>query len=139
MVKATVKQAIEIVKMRDFGAPVEHIADYLRYEGIDRITVYHITPSANLESIRTNGITAKSCYNREGAVYFFLDYDDVPGNAPIVVGDVDYDVLIIDIPAETAVKIKYDGLFNGNFKSSYSAARLEQNISAEWIMAKVKK
>lgn len=140
MTQATVNQAMEIIKMQDYGAPVEHIADYVRQNNISTVVAYHVTTTKNLETIRMTGLTAKGCYNREAAVYFFLDYADAKSNAINLVGDdTEYDILVINIPAESAASMKWDGLYNVGFGTSYSAARIERNIPITWITGKVKK
>lgn len=130
---ATVKQAIEIIKLQAYGAPVKHVEQYLKSEKITTVTAYHLTKTENVDSIRKSGINGSNCYNRNDAVYLFLDYGDVISNAPHIIGTDEYTVLTVEIPAHVAATIKDDGLFNGSFETSYSACRLEQSIPAKWI------
>lgn len=134
MTTATVKQAIEIIKMQSFRAPVEHISEYLVGERIDTVVAYHVTKHENAEAIRTNGIKATGCYERNAATYLFLDYRDVRDNGENITGGSEFTVFSVAIPAEIAAKIKDDGLYNGTFITSYSACRLEQDVPAAWII-----
>ncbi len=132
---ATVAQAIEVIKMDAYGYRRE-IPRYIRENQIDAIVGYHITRPTNVPGILAKGIVAMECqqgYTRPSAVYFFLDPDDIPANAPIILGNTDYATIIIHIPAKYAGEIRDDGLYNGTLSCSYSAAQFRDNIPAEWI------
>lgn len=133
-ITATVKQAIEIIKMQAFRAPQSHIADYLAESRIDDVVAYHVTKHTNADAIRVNGIKATDCYNRNPAVYIFLDRRDVRDNGENITGEAEFTVFTVRIPAEVAASIKDDGLYNGTFSTSYSACRLETHIPSSWII-----
>jgi hypothetical protein len=134
MAIATSKQAREIVIMNAFGAPARHVAEYLSENQIDGVYGYHVTPAENTENILANGLQTHSCYNRNDAVYLFLDSDETPYNAPILVGDGDYTVVKVLIPSDVAATIKDDGFYKANFYNSGSACYIERQIPAEWIV-----
>lgn len=134
MTTATVKQAIEIIKMNGFRYPVEAIAEYLQDNAINTVLGYHVTKHENAEAIRSDGIKVTGCYNRQTATYLFLDYSDVRDNGDNVTGAPSFTVFTIAIPAEFAATIKDDGLYNGTFSTSYSAVRLEMSIPTSWII-----
>jgi hypothetical protein len=134
MTTATVKQAIEIIKMNGFRYPVEAIAEYLQDSGIDTVLAYHVTKDENVEAIRADGIKATGCYSRQDSAYIFLDYRDVRDNGENVTGAAEFTVFTVAIPAEFAATIKDDGLYNGTFSTSYSASRLEMSIPTSWII-----
>jgi hypothetical protein len=130
---ASTQQAIEIIKMQSFGAPPAHIEAYLKENGIDYVEVYHITNTSSVERLEKEGIRMSSQDNRPDASYFFLDKSDIAANAEIL-GYPKYSIVTIRIPRQYAANIRDDGLFNGTFSSSYSAARLLQPIPADWII-----
>lgn len=134
MATATLRQAIEIVKMQSFRAPVEHIAEYLAGERVENVIAYHVTKHDNADAIRANGVKATGCYDRTPATYLFLDYSDVRDNGENVTGEPTFTVFTVQIPAKLAATLKDDGLYNGTFATSYSACRLERDIPASWII-----
>ena len=103
----------------------------------ENITAYHITQTKNAESIKTDGLKAKSCYqgyNRQDAVYFFLDSDFSPANIPTLLGEVtEYAVITLNIPANEIKNIAFDGLYNCSFAFAYGAAMIYSDVPANWI------
>jgi RNA:NAD 2'-phosphotransferase (TPT1/KptA family) len=133
MAIATTEQAIEIIKMQSYRYPVWAIVEWLQERNISTVVAYHVSKPENAESIKSSGIKRTGCYERQDAVYMFLDYSDVARNGENVTGCTDFVVFTVEIPAEIAATLKDDGLYNGTFKCSRSAARLEQNIPVNWI------
>lgn len=133
---ASTKQAIEIIQMQAYGSPPAHIEEYLRENGIDYVEAYHASSIGGAKHIQENGINMSSQENRPDATYFFLDKDDVGNNANnlgLGHGNSEYAVVTIRIPVKDAANIRDDGLYNGTFSESYSAARLLKSIPASWI------
>lgn len=130
---ASVEQAMEIVKYIDYGAQPYHVLQYMRENGIDYVKAYHITSVENAKSLKKNGIKLSYQDNRPAASYFFLDKDDVAKNANVLGHPNKYAVATIKIPRSEAKNMRYDGLFNASFTSSYSAARLFRSIPPGWI------
>lgn len=102
-----------------------------------KLTVYHITNAANIESIRENGLLARSSrqsYDRPNAVYFFVDKSEVSKANAEILGAGDFKVLKVTIPVEAVIsKMAWDGLYNVSF-DTYSAVQFLDNVPADWIV-----
>lgn len=110
------------------------------------VTAYHLTPISNVESILTNGLTAKSCkatHNgeaRTAAVYLFAHKNDTrDANIRDFLFDevTEIAVLEIKIPRNAFENLQNDGLFNmscicvdGSFPFG---VQYIDDIPAEWI------
>lgn len=134
---ASTRQAMEIIQMQAYGAPPKHVEQYMKENGIDYVEAYHATSTEGARQIERNGIKTSPQSDRPDAAYFFLDRKDIERNANNLglghKGEEDYAVVTIRIPREKAANIRDDGLYNGSFESSYSAARLLESIPPEWI------
>lgn len=102
------------------------------------LTVYHITAPENVDSIKANGIKAKSSrqsYDRPNAVYFFAARTDInPANIAILGLADGYRVITVTIPFSAVIEhMVWDGLYNATFTSSYSAVQYLGDIPATWI------
>ena len=131
---ATTKQAIEIIHMQSLGFTPKEILNYLEENNIDYVYAYHITDKSHVESITENGIRMSSQDGRPDASYFFLDKNDANAVNADQLGYRNHEVITIRIPRADAASIRDDGLFNGTFTSSYSAARLLREIPRSWIV-----
>lgn len=122
--------------------PMKHRSVSLAKElGIDfqNLVVYHATQSANVDSIKKNGIQARSSrqsYNRPNAVYFFVDGNEITQEVVGILGlSNDYTIIKVAIPVEHVVsKMQWDGLFNVSFGMSSTAVQYMDSIPAEWII-----
>jgi hypothetical protein len=129
----SVGHAMEIVQMRDDRYPISFVREYIKEKKIDAILGYHVSSVENGRKMKTEGINTSYQPDRPDATYFFLDKQDAYRNANLLGHHGEYAILTVKIPADEAAEIEYDGLYNGSFNSSYSAARIRRRIPAEWI------
>jgi hypothetical protein len=133
---ASVHDATEIVRMQAFGESPARIKKYMTENGINSVIGYHVTNTEAVDEIKGAGIRMSSQDNRPDAAYFFLDKSDAISNANNLgyghKGS-DYSVVSIKIPKNDVINIRDDGLYNGTFSNSYSAARLFRDIPPQWI------
>lgn len=103
---------------------------------VDTMTVYHVTDAANVASIKSNGITAKSSrqsYDRPNAVYFFCIEDEIDADAIAILGIANPVILTVDVPAkEVLTKMQWDGLYNVGFGTA-SAVQFLGDVPVSWI------
>lgn len=105
----------------------------LKEKGITHIDGYHVLKKSDMENILKEGIDTSSWYNREDAVYFFADPDDIARAIPYlalkVSSDKGGDVVIahFKVPVDNIKKMKWDGIFNSQF-DTYSAFGIEEKI-----------
>lgn len=106
----------------------------------NKLVVYHVTKSTNLDNIKSNGIQARSSrqsYDRPNSVYFFVDRNEISQEVIDILGlSGDYTIIKVAIPVEDVVsKMKWDGLFNASFSVSSTAVQYMDSIPAEWIIS----
>ena len=103
---------------------------------VPALTVYHVTDSANVASIKTDGIKAQSSrqsYDRPEAAYFFVIRDEIDGDALAILGIENPVILTVNIPAADGLtKMQWDGLYNTAFYTA-SAVQYFDNVPASWI------
>lgn len=105
----------------------------------ENLIAYHITKDENMESIRENGILAKSSsqsYDRPNAVYFFLNKNELTQeNIDILGFSKGYKILRVKIPVEKVMEnMVWDGLYNVSFQTQ-SAVQYYEGIPKEWIIS----
>jgi len=121
------------VKNRDMESAREFGIDF------EKLIVYHVTKSANVDSIKALGIQARSSkqsYDRPESVYFFVDQNEINRTTLDILGlDEDYTIIKVAIPVKNVVsKMRWDGLFNVTFKLSYTAVQYMDSIPTAWII-----
>lgn len=110
------------------------------------VIAYHVTPATNIDSILSNGLTAKACKaTRYGdvrieAVYLFAHRGDAydPDVRAFLFGDVAVTVVKVEIPRSEFGKLREDGLFNMSCvcrDGSYpTGIQFRGSIPATWIV-----
>ncbi len=109
------------------------------------VYAYHVTPTANVESIKADGITARSCVaTRDGdarrpAVYLLANRNDAyDSNIRSFLFDAhDLAVIRVRIPSNEFDNLHVDGIFNMSCQcsdGSYpSGIQYTGSIPASWI------
>jgi hypothetical protein len=111
-----------------------------------RVIAYHITPTANVESIRRHGLKAKECQaytsstdSRSKAVYLLASETDAndPNVRAFLFDATDLTVLTVSIPSAAFEHLRYDGTFNISCICSDGAypsgIKFTADIPAGWI------
>ncbi len=102
---------------------------------------YHVTSASNAEKIKDQGIKAKSSkqsFDRDSAVYFFLERDEINDVNLDILGlaNEQYAIIEVVIPADKVEdNMIWDALYNVTFGTSRSAVQYLDNVPANWITA----